>query len=331
MGTYYENDIDRSALEGMRIAVLGFGSQGRAHALNLRDSGIDVVVGLREGSASRDSAREADLAVDTPAEAVAASDLVMILVPDRVQAEVYENEVEPNLRAGGAIAFAHGYAVRFGRIRPRDDIDVIMVAPMGIGEQVRETFARGGGVPGLVAVEQDASGRAHARALAYAAANGHGRAGVLDTDFREETETDLFAEQAVLVGGSCELIRAGFDTLVEAGYSEEIAYFSCLHELKLIVDLIHRRGIAGMRASISGIADYGAATRGPRVVSAESRAEMRKMLDEIRSGAFAEELAREEAAGMPTVEEHLAAERRHPIERVGARLRGMMPWLQESG
>jgi ketol-acid reductoisomerase len=295
-----QDRLDPAALAGCRVAVLGFGAQGRAHALNLRDSGIDVVVGLRAGSARRAECAREGIAVLEPAEAAAQCDLVAMLVPDEVQPRLYEETLAPALRPGAALLFAHGYNIRFGRLKPRADLDVVMVAPLGIGEQVRHQYVLGRGVPALLAVHQDASGRAAAAAGAYAAANGHARAAVFDTDFAAETETDLFAEQAVLCGGLGQLITAAFETLTEAGYPEELAYFCCLHEVKLIADLVQSRGIAGMRRSISSTAAFGDATRGTRVIGPESRRALRAMLAEIRDGSFAGELAAEMAAGAPT-------------------------------
>jgi ketol-acid reductoisomerase len=323
----YNNDLDQNALSGRRVCVLGFGAQGRAQALNLRDSGIDVVLGLRGKSPHRADAIAEGLDVHDPAVAVSAADVVAMLVPDTEQPEIYRQIVAPNLRAGGCLLFAHGYAVHFGKLEPRQDLDVVMVAPLGIGEQVRLTFEKGAGVPALVAVAQDASGQAWPLALAYARADGHGRAGVLETSFAEETETDLFAEQAVLVGGVSELVGAAFDTLVEAGYAPEVAYFCCLHELKLMADMLHRHGIAGMRDSISATADYGGATRGPRIIGDAAREAMRAALDDIRSGRFDSELQAEAAKGFPRLAHEHGRRREALIEKVGAELRAMMPWL----
>jgi ketol-acid reductoisomerase len=331
MEAVYEADIDRSVLSGARLAVLGFGAQGRAHALNLRDSGADVVVGLRPGSASRASCAAAGLATATPEEAASTADLAVLLVPDEAQPRLYGDVLAQRLRPGAALVFAHGYNIHFGHIQPRADLDVILVAPLGIGDQVRATYERGAGVPALLAVHQDASGRARERGLAYAGMNGHGRAGVMTTTFAEETETDLFAEQAVLCGGVSHLITAAFDTLVEAGYPAELAYFGCLHELKLITDLIHARGIDGMRRSISSTAEFGDYTRGPRIIGDASRAAMREILDEIRNGRFDQELGAEMAAGGPRLAKGRAAAGEHAIETVGRRLRSMMPWLDDRG
>jgi len=328
MGTFYDRDVDPGILRQRRVAILGFGAQGRAHALNLRDSGIDVRVALRPDSPSRAACIEAGLQVSSPDEAARQSDLIMMLVPDEVQPVVYDQSLAPNLRAGAALVFAHGYNIQFEHLRPRPDLDVLLVAPLGIGDQVRATYEAGTGTPALLAVHQDVSGEAHALGLAYAAANGHGRAGIIDTSFRDETVTDLFAEQAVLCGGLTHLISGAFDTLVEAGYPEELAYFSCLHEVKLIADMIHRRGIAGMRRSISSTAEFGDYTRGPRVINEASRKQMRKMLQEIEDGRFAAELDADAGAGFPTLAEGRAAAESHAIEAVGERLRAMLPWLR---
>jgi ketol-acid reductoisomerase len=308
--------------------VLGFGAQGRAHALNLRDSGVEVTVGLRAESPSRRACETLGLAVATPAEIADSCDTVMMLVPDEAQPAVYEEALRGRLRPGAALLFAHGYNIHFGLIEPRADLDVLMVAPLGIGDMVRATYERGAGTPALLAVHTDATGEARELGLAYAAAMGHGRAGIIETSFGEETETDLFAEQAVLCGGLTHLITAAFETLHEAGYPAELAYLSCLHEVKLIADMIHVRGIAGMRDSISSTAEFGDYSTGPRVINEQSRAAMRAMLAEIRDGSFARALGAEATAGFPTLAEGRAAAAAHPIEEVGARLRGMMPWLE---
>ena len=323
----YEKDADPALLASRRVAVIGYGSQGHAHALNLKESGIDVRVGLREGSASRAKAEAAGLRVTTVAEAVSEADVVMILLPDTEQKAVYEADIEPNLSDGDALLFAHGFNIRFGQIKPPTGIDVGMVAPKGPGHLVRRTYESGGGVPALIAVSQDESGKARALALSYAHAIGATRAGVLDTTFEEETETDLFGEQVVLCGGVTELVMAGYETLVEAGYQPESAYFECLHELKLIVDLMYENGISGMRFSISDTAEYGDLTRGPRIVNEGTRAEMKKILGEIRDGTFAEEWIAENRAGRPRYNELKAKGEGHPIEKVGAELRAMMPWI----
>lgn len=321
--------LDASVLDGRRVAVLGFGSQGRAQALNLRDSGVDVAVALRAGSAHRGECEREGLEVLEPGAAAACCDVCVMLVPDEVQPQVYDEVLAPALRPGSALLFAHGYNIHYGRLRPRADVDVIMVAPLGIGEQVRRQYELGRGVPALLAVHQDASGKAAAVAGAYAAANGHARAAVFETSFADETETDLFAEQAVLCGGLGQLITAAFETLTEAGYPEELAYFCCLHEVKLIADLVQSRGIAGMRRSISSTAAFGDATRGQRVIGPESRRAMHEMLAEIRDGRFATELAREMDAGAPTLATWRKAAEAHRLETVGERIRALMPWLDQ--
>ncbi|ABI55898.1 ketol-acid reductoisomerase [Alkalilimnicola ehrlichii MLHE-1] len=327
MQVYYDKDADLSIIQGKKVAVIGYGSQGHAHANNLKESGVDVVVGLREGSSSAAKAQKAGLAVASIEDAAAQADVVMILAPDEHQAVIYHNQIAPNVKPGAAIAFAHGFNIHFGQIQPAADLDVIMVAPKGPGHLVRSTYVEGGGVPSLIAIHQDATGKAKDIALSYASANGGGRAGVIETSFREETETDLFGEQAVLCGGITSLIQAGFETLVEAGYAPEMAYFECLHETKLIVDLLYQGGIANMRYSISNTAEYGDFTRGPRVINEESREAMREILAEIQEGEFAREFVLENQAGCPTLtaRRRLAAE--HEIEVVGERLRGMMPWI----
>ena len=327
MKVYYDQDADLSVITGRKVAVIGYGSQGHAHANNLKDSGVPVVVGLRPGSGSAAKAQSAGLEVASIEDAVAGADVVMMLAPDENQPAIYEERVAPNLRDGAAIAFAHGFNIHYGQIKPDARYDVIMIAPKGPGHLVRSTYVEGAGVPSLIAVEQDASGKAKDIALAYAVANGGGRSGVIETSFREETETDLFGEQTVLCGGISALIQAGFETLVEAGYSPEMAYFECLHETKLIVDLLYEGGLANMRYSVSNTAEYGDFTRGPRVVNEESREAMRQILEEIQNGEFAREYVLENKAGAPTLHarRRLAAE--HPIEEVGERLRGMMPWI----
>jgi len=323
-------DLDLVALQGCRVAVLGFGAQGRAQALNLRDSGVQVTVGLRPASPRRAECAGAELEVATPETAARRADICVMLVPDEVQPKLYREVLAPTLRPGAALLFAHGYNIHYGRIAPRTDLDVVMVAPLGIGEQVRRQYELGRGVPALLAVHQDASGRAAALAGGYAAANGHARAAVFGTNFATETETDLFAEQAVLCGGLGQLILAAFETLTDAGYPEEVAYFCCLHEVKLIADLVQSRGLAGMRRSISSTAAFGDATRGPRVIGAESRRELRALLGEIRDGTFAAELDAEMTAGGPTLAAWRAAAEAHPIEAVGERIRALMPWLEGS-
>ncbi len=324
---YYERDADPSALEGQRIAVLGYGSQGHAHALNLQDSGLDVRVGLREDSKSWPAAEEAGLRVRTTADAAAEADVVMMLLPDTTQPAVYERDVAPGLWPGNLLLFAHGFNVHFNQIRPAEGLDLAMVAPKSPGHLVRRTYVEGAGTPGLLAVERDATGTGRTRALAYAAGIGCARAGVIETTFAEETETDLFGEQAVLCGGVTALIKAGFETLVDAGYQPEIAYFECLHELKLIIDLIYEGGLSRMRYSVSDTAEYGDLTRGPRVVDERVCAEMGRLLAEVRDGTFAREWVLEAKAGFPRFEARRRAERGHQIEEVGARLRAMMPWL----
>ncbi len=324
---YYAKDADRSLIAGRKVAVVGYGSQGHAHALNLLDSGVDVRVGLRAGSSSWAKAEAAGLRVLTIAEAAAEADLVMILAPDTEQPSIYDNEIAPHLAAGDAVFFAHGFNIRFQTIAPAAGIDVAMVAPKGPGHLVRRTYTEGGGVPALIAVAADPSASAMALALSYADAIGATRAGVLETTFAEETETDLFGEQVVLCGGLTALVTAGFETLVEAGYAPESAYFECLHELKLIVDLMYEQGISGMRFSISDTAEYGDLTRGPRVVSDAVRAEMRAILAEIRDGTFAREWIAENEAGRPHFEQLRRAGREHQIEKIGAELRAMMPFI----
>ena len=326
---YYDADTDRSRLNGRTFAIIGYGSQGHAHALNLRESGADVVVGLRHGGGSWERARAAGLDVRTVAEAADAADVIMMLVPDQDARAIYEGGVVQGLRPGKTLMFAHGFNVHYGEIVPPDGVDVSMVAPKSPGHLVRSEFEAGRGVPGLVAVHQDASGEALANALAYAAGIGCTRAGVIETSFREETETDLFGEQAVLCGGVTALVKAGFETLTAAGYRPEMAYFECLHELKLIVDLMYRGGLQFMRHSISDTAEYGDYTRGPRVITAETRAEMRRILDAIQDGSFAREWLAENRAGRANFERLRKADRDHEIERVGAELRAMMPWSEE--
>jgi ketol-acid reductoisomerase len=324
---FYDDDADLELLSGRTVAVIGYGSQGHAHALNLRDSGVSVVVGLRPSSASVAEAREQGLEVLSPAEAAAKGDLVMILAPDEHQAKLYREEIAPGLQPGNALLFAHGFAIHFGQVPLPEGVDVLMCAPKGPGHLVRRTYAEGAGTPGLVAVAQDASGTAMATALAYAKGIGCTRAGVIETTFAEETETDLFGEQVVLCGGLTELVRAGFDTLVEAGYNPDLAYFECLHELKLIVDLMYEKGISGMRYSISNTAEYGDLTRGRRIITDETRAEMRKILYEIQSGQFAKEFLTENLVGRPTFNALERRDAEHKVEEVGKRLRGMMSWI----
>jgi len=328
MTIYYDKDADLSLIQRRKVAIIGYGSQGHAHANNLKDSGVTVVVGLRKGSGSWAKAEKAGLAVKPVGDAVKDADVVMILAPDEQQGDLYRNDIEPNIKQGAALAFAHGFNIHFGQITPREDLDVIMIAPKGPGHLVRSTYTQGGGVPSLIAVAQDKSGQAKEIALAYASANGGGRAGVIETSFREETETDLFGEQTVLCGGATALIQAGFETLVEAGYAPEMAYFECLHELKLIVDLIYEGGIANMRYSISNTAEYGDFTRGPRIVTEETKKEMKKILSEIQNGEFAREWMGENRTGVAVLKAKRRIARGHQIEEVGERLRGMMPWIK---
>jgi ketol-acid reductoisomerase len=324
---FYDKDCDLSLIRGKKVAIIGYGSQGHAHALNLKDSGVQVRVGLPSSSKSVAKAKAAGLQVSAVAEAAAWADVVMILVPDTAQSKLYAAEIAPNLGAGKTLMFAHGFNIRFGTITPKADIDVSMIAPKGPGHRVRETFQAGQGVPALIAVEQDASGKAHAQALSYAAAIGAARAGVLETTFAEETETDLFGEQAVLCGGVSALVKSGFDTLIEAGYQPEVAYFECMHELKLIVDLMYRGGLSYMRYSISDTAEYGDYVSGPRVIDSHTRDTMRKLLEEIRSGAFARKWIEENETGGKWFYGQRAKERNLPIEHVGEKLRAMMPFL----
>ncbi len=328
MKVYYDKDADLSAIQAKKVAVLGYGSQGHAHANNLRDSGVDVVVGLRPESGSAAKATKAGLTVQPVAEAVGGADLVMVLVPDEHQARLYREEIAPNIKEGAALAFAHGFNIHFGQIEPRADLDVVMIAPKGPGHLVRSTYVQGGGVPSLIAIAQNSSGQAKEIALSYASAIGAGRSGVIETSFREETETDLFGEQAVLCGGASALVQAGFETLVEAGYAPEMAYFECLHELKLIVDLMYEGGIANMRYSISNTAEYGDLTRGPRIITDQTKEEMRKILREVQTGEFAREFILENQAGAATLKAKRRLGAAHPIEDVGSRLRDMMPWIK---
>ena len=326
MNRYYDKDADLSIIQGKKVAVIGYGSQGHAHANNLKDSGVEVVVGLREGSSSAVKAKEAGIRVMSVEEASAWADVVMVLAPDEFQANIYSESIEPSLRQGVALAFAHGLNIHFDLIIPRDDLDVIMIAPKAPGHTVRSEFVKGGGIPDLIAIKQDATGNAKDIALSYASAIGGGRTGILETSFREETETDLFGEQVVLCGGTTALVQAGFETLVEAGYEPEMAYFECLHELKLIVDLLYEGGIANMRYSISNTAEYGDVSRGPRIVTDETKAEMKKILSEIQSGAFTKEFI-SNVGDLPARRE---VQRKHQIETVGESLRSMMPWIAKN-
>jgi ketol-acid reductoisomerase len=328
MRLYSMKDVDRKALRGARIAVLGYGSQGRAHALNLKDSGFDVVVGVRKGGASWKKARRDGLEVAEPAAAAASADLIAMLVPDLAQKALYQ-QIRKGLKKGAALLFAHGFNIHFKQVKPRADLDVVLIAPKGPGDLVRRQYQQGRGVPCLLAVAQDATGKAHARALAYAHGIGGTRGGVLATTFAEETETDLFGEQAVLCGGTTELVVKGFETLVEAGYQPEVAYYECLHELKLIVDLLHEGGISKMHQFISETAKYGDLTRGPRIVDERVKKQMRKVLKEVQSGKFARQWIRENESGKANYRKMLAADIDRQIEKVGATLRARMPWLNE--
>jgi ketol-acid reductoisomerase len=330
MKVYYDKDADLSLIKGKKVTIIGYGSQGHAHAQNLNDSGVKVTVGLRRGGASWDKAEKAGLKVKEIGEAVKGADVVMMLLPDEQIAGVYRDEVEPNIKKGAALAFAHGFNIHFSQVVPREDIDVMMIAPKGPGHLVRSTYQQGGGVPSLIAVFQDKSGKARDIALSYAAANGGTRGGVIETTFKEETETDLFGEQVVLCGGLTALIQAGYETLVEAGYAPEMAYFECLHEVKLIVDLIYEGGIANMRYSISNNAEYGDVTRGPRIITDQTKAEMKRILREIQTGQYAKEFILENRAGAPVLNASRRLMSEHQIEQVGAKLRDMMPWIKKS-
>ena len=330
MKVFYDKDADLSLIKGKNVTIIGYGSQGHAHALNLNDSGVKVTVGLRKNGASWNKAVNAGLQVKEVAEAVKEADVVMILLPDEQIADVYKNEVHGNIKQGAALAFAHGFNVHYGAVIPRADLDVIMIAPKAPGHTVRGTYTQGGGVPHLIAVHQDKSGAARDIALSYATANGGGRAGIIETNFREETVTDLFGEQAVLCGGTVELIKAGFETLVEAGYAPEMAYFECLHELKLIVDLIYEGGIANMNYSISNNAEYGEYVTGPRVVTEETKKAMKQCLKDIQTGEYAKSFLLEYKAGQPTLISRRRLTEEHQIEQVGAKLRAMMPWIAKN-
>jgi ketol-acid reductoisomerase len=326
---YYDSDANLEHLQGKTISVIGYGSQGHAHALNVKESGMNVVVGLRKGSDKWAEAEKAGLKVMTVAEAAKAGDLIMILLPDETQAKVYKEEIEPNLSAGNAVLFAHGFNIHFGQIAPQKDVDVFMVAPKGPGHLVRRVYTEGGGVPCLIAIHQDATGTAKQRALAYAKAIGGARAGVLETSFKEETETDLFGEQAVLCGGVTALMQAGFETLVEAGYDPEIAYFECLHEMKLIVDLIYEGGMERMRYSISNTAEFGDYKTGPRIITAETKAEMKKILSEIQTGEFAKDFLLESVAGQPRLKAGRRNTEAHQLAQTGKKLRNMMSFIKK--
>ena len=327
---FYDKDADLSLIQGKKIVIVGYGSQGHAHALNLKDSGVDVTVALRKGSKSWEKATNAGLKVAEVVEAIKIADVVMILAPDQDQKKIYDESVAPNLKKGAALAFAHGFNIHFQLIEPRADLDVIMVAPKGPGHTVRSEYLKGGGVPSLIAIHQNATGNAKAIALSYASANGGGRAGIIETNFREETETDLFGEQAVLCGGASALVQAGFETLVEAGYAPEMAYFECLHELKLIVDLMYEGGISTMRYSISNTAEYGDYVTGPRIVTEETKKEMKRVLTDIQTGKFARDFVLENQAGQPLLKARRRLGAEHQIETVGAQLRSMMPWIAKN-
>lgn len=329
MKAYYEKDADLNVLKGKTIAIVGYGSQGHAHAQNLRDSGLEVIVAQRPGGPNYDLAKEHGFNPMSVAEAAQKADCIMILLPDQHQASVYEREIKPYLKPGMSLVFAHGFNIHFSQILPPDFVDVFMIAPKGPGHLVRRTYVEGGGVPCLVAVQQDASGEAMKKALAYAKGIGGTRSGVIETSFREETETDLFGEQAVLCGGLCALIQAGFETLVEAGYQPEIAYFECLHEVKLIVDLIYEGGMAKMRNSISDTAEYGDYVTGPRIITEETKWEMQQVLEEIQTGKFARDFILENQANMASFKAMRRLQAEHPVEQVGQKLRAMMPWLQK--
>ena len=328
MQVYYDKDADLSIIKAKKVAIIGYGSQGHAHANNLKDSGVDVVVGLRANSASVAKAQASGLTVKEVPEAIAGADVVMILTPDEFQSQLYKTEIEPNIKQGAALAFAHGFSILYNQITPRKDLDVIMIAPKAPGHTVRSEFVRGGGIPDLIAVHQDSSGKAKAICLSYASAIGGGRSGIIETTFRDEAETDLFGEQAVLCGGAVELVKAGFETLVEAGYAPEMAYFECLHELKLIVDLMYEGGIANMNYSISNNAEYGEYVTGPKVINEESRWAMREALKNIQNGEYAKKFILEGMANYPEMTARRRLNAEHPIEVVGAKLRSMMPWIK---
>ena len=327
MNIYYDKDADLSIIKNTKVAIIGYGSQGHAHANNLKESGVDVVIGLHDNSKSIEKAKSSGFNVMSVADATKKSDLIMLLIPDENQADVYKNDIAPNLKKGSSLGFAHGFNIHFKTIQPESEINIIMIAPKGPGHLVRSTYTEGGGVPTLIAVDQDPSGNSKELALSYASANGGGKAGVIETTFKEETETDLFGEQAVLCGGATSLVLAGFETLVEAGYKPEMAYFECLHELKLIVDLMYEGGVANMRYSISNTAEYGDLTRGPRIVNGSTKDEMKKILAEIQSGEFAKEYIDEYKTGNSNFDKMRKDGEKHPIETVGEELRSMMPWI----
>ena len=330
MKVYYDKDCDLSLIKDPKVAIIGYGSQGHAHACNLNDSGVDVTVGLRAGSASVAKAEGAGLKTAEVADAVAAADFVMILTPDEFQGQLYQSVIEPNLKQGATLAFAHGFSIHYNQIEPRSDLDVVMIAPKAPGHTVRSEFVKGGGIPDLVAIQQDASGNAKAVAMSYASAIGGGRTGIIETTFKDETETDLFGEQAVLCGGAVELVKMGFETLTEAGYAPEMAYFECLHELKLIVDLMYEGGIANMNYSISNNAEYGEYVTGPEVINEESRQAMRNALKRIQDGEYAKMFISEGATNYPSMTARRRNNAAHPIEKVGAELRAMMPWIAQN-
>ena len=328
MQVSYDKDCDLSIIKGLKVSILGYGSQGHAHANNLKDSGVEVTVGLRPNSASIAKAEQAGLKVTSVPEAVASADVVMVLTPDEFQAQLYKEEIEPNLKKGAVLAFAHGFAIHYNQVAPRADLDVIMIAPKAPGHTVRSEFVRGGGIPDLIAIHQDVSGKAKSIALSYASGVGGGRSGIIETTFKDETETDLFGEQAVLCGGCVELVKAGFETLVDAGYEPEMAYFECLHELKLIVDLMYEGGIANMNYSISNNAEFGEYVTGPQIINDESRAAMKLALENIQNGNYAKEFVSEGALNYPMMTARRRLNAAHPIEQVGGKLRAMMPWIE---
>ncbi|PCK03643.1 MAG: ketol-acid reductoisomerase [Alteromonadaceae bacterium] len=330
MQVYYDKDCDLSIIQSKKVVIIGYGSQGHAHANNLKDSGVDVTVALRPGSESAKKAEAAGLVVSTVKEAVSTADVIMILTPDEFQSQLYNNEIEPNLKQGATLAFAHGFAIHYNQVVPRADLDVIMIAPKAPGHTVRTEFVKGGGIPDLIAVHQDASGKAKELALSYASGVGGGRTGIIETTFKDETETDLFGEQAVLCGGAVELVKMGFETLTEAGYAPEMAYFECLHELKLIVDLMYEGGIANMNYSISNNAEYGEYVTGPRVINEESRKAMKAALKDIQDGEYAKKFILEGQSNYPSMTAWRRKNAAHPIEQVGAKLRSMMPWIESN-
>ena len=330
MKVYYDKDCDLSIIRSKKVSIIGYGSQGHAHANNLKDSGVDVTVGLRKGSASWEKAEAAGLAVLEVPAAVEQADVVMVLTPDEFQSQLYKEQIEPNLKQGATLAFAHGFAIHYNQVVPRKDLDVLMIAPKAPGHTVRSEFVKGGGIPDLIAIFQDASGKAKDLALSYASGVGGGRTGIIETTFKDETETDLFGEQAVLCGGAVELVKAGFETLTEAGYAPEMAYFECLHELKLIVDLMYEGGIANMNYSISNNAEYGEYVTGPEIINDESRQAMRNALKRIQNGEYAKMFITEGAMNYPSMTAYRRNNAAHPIEKTGAKLREMMPWITEN-